>query len=201
MRRRTAERAAMRQVSFRQMKDGTQAEYLFLSELEREYIARLPDRILLALRGLDEGLGGYRVTRLEHSLQTATRAQADGADDEMIAAALIHDLGDALAPENHSNYAAEILRPYVRAEVTWVVEHHGLFQKVYYAHFFGEDPELRAAYRDHPYYESCIRFCERWDQASFDPDYPTRPLEHFEPLLRRIFSRRAFDPAILDPGK
>lgn len=187
----------MRTVSFRQMKDGTEAEYLFLHRLEREYIGRLPDRILAALRALDDGLSGYRVTRLEHSLQTATRAEADGADEEMIAGALIHDVGDGLAPENHSNYAAEILRPYVRTEVTWVVEHHGLFQKLYYARFFGEDPELRAAYRDHPYYASCARFCERWDQAAFDPDYPTRPLEHFEPLVRRVFSRRAFDPAIL----
>lgn len=188
----------MRTVSFRQMKDGTKAEYQFLNELERQYIAQLPDRILGALRALDDGLGGYRVTRLEHSLQTATRAQADGADEEMIFGALLHDLGDALAPENHSNYAAEIIRPYVRAEVTWVVEHHGLFQKIYYAHFLGEDPQLRTAYRDHRWYGSCVRFCERWDQAAFDPDYPTRPLEHFEPLVRRICSRRAFDPAIIE---
>jgi predicted HD phosphohydrolase len=187
----------MHTVSFRQMKDGTQAEYLFLNRLERDYIGRLPDRILHALRALDDALGGYRVTRLAHSLQTATRAEADGADEEMIAGALIHDLGDSLAPENHSRYAAEIIRPYVRAEVTWVVEHHGLFQKVYYAHFFGEDPELRAAYREHACYESCVRFCERWDQAAFDPDYPTRSLEHFEPLVRAIFSRRAFDPAVI----
>lgn len=187
----------MRTVRFRQMKDGTEAEYLLLHQLEREYIGQLPDRILAALRALDGGLAGYQVTRLEHSLQTATRAEADGADEEMIAGALVHDLGDGLAPENHSNYAAEIIRPYVRAEVTWVVEHHGLFQKVYYAHFFGENPELRKRYRDHPYYESCVRFCERWDQAAFDPDYPTRPLEHFEPLVRRIFSRHAFDPSVI----
>jgi predicted HD phosphohydrolase len=187
----------MRTVSFRQMRDGTKADYQFLSELERQYIARLPDRILQALRAMDDGLAGYRVTRLEHSLQTATRAEADGADEEMVVGALVHDLGDSLAPENHSNYAAEIVRPYVRAEVTWVVEHHGLFQKVYYAHFFGDDPEQRVAYRDHPYYQSCVRFCERWDQAAFDPEYPTRPLEHFEALVRRIFSRRAFDPAVI----
>src|SRR5512146_79026 len=147
----------MHTVRFRQMKDGTEAEYLLLHHLEREYIGQLPDRILAALRALDGGLAGYQVTRLEHSLQTATRAEADGADEEMIVGALVHDLGDSLAPENHSNYAAEIIRPYVRAEVTWVVEHHGLFQKVYYADFLGEDPELRAAHRDHPYYESCVR--------------------------------------------
>lgn len=187
----------MRAVRFRQMKDGTKAEYAFLSRLERGYIEQLPERILAALQGLDDGLGGYQVTRLEHSLQAATRAEADGADEEMVFGTLLHDLGDQLAPENHSRYAAEIIRPYVRAEVTWVVEHHGVFQKIYYGHFLGEDPELRAAYRDHPCYDSCVRFCERWDQAAFDPDYPTRSLEHFAPLVRRILSRQAFDSAVI----
>ena len=187
----------MRAVRFRQMKDGTKAEYAFLSRLERGYIEQLPERIFAALQGLDDGLGGYQVTRLEHSLQAATRAEADGADEDMVFGALLHDLGDPLAPENHSRYAAEIIRPYVRAEVTWVVEHHGLFQKIYYGHFLGEDPELRAAYRDHPCYDSCVRFCERWDQAAFDPDYPTQSLEHFAPLVRRILSRPAFDSAVI----
>jgi predicted HD phosphohydrolase len=187
----------MQTVSFRRMKDGTKADYEFLGELEQQFIDQLPDRILGALRALDDTLSGYQVTRLEHSLQTATRAEADGADEEMVLGALLHDLGDDLAPENHSQYAAVILRPYVRPEVTWVVEHHGLFQKVYYAHHFGEDPYARDVYRDHPYYDSAVRFCERWDQASFDPDYPTKPLEHFEPLVRRIFSREPFDPAVV----
>lgn len=187
----------MRTVQFRQMKDGTKAEYTFLNRLERGYIKQLPERVFAALRALDDGLGGYQVTRLQHSLQTATRAEADGADEEMVVGALLHDLGDSLAPENHSRHAAEIIRPYVRAEVTWVVEHHGLFQKVYYGHFFGEDPQLRERFRDHPYYESCVWFCERWDQASFDPDYPWQPLEHFAPIVRRILSRPAFDSDIV----
>jgi len=190
----------MQTVSFRQMKDGTKADYDFLARLEADYIEGLPDRILGALRALDDTLSGYQVTRLEHSLQSATRAEADGADEEMVLAALLHDLGDDLAPENHSQYAAAIVRPYVRPEVTWVVAHHGLFQKVYYAHHFGEDPHARDAYRDHPWYASCVRFCERWDQASFDPDYPTQPLEHFEPLIRRLFARQPFDPAVVERG-
>ena len=188
----------MEAVSFRQMKDGTKADYEFLGALEQEFIDQLPERILGALRALDDTLSGYQVTRLEHSLQTATRAEADGVDEEMVLGALIHDLGDDLAPENHSQYAAVIIRPYVRPEVTWVVEHHGLFQKVYYAHHFGEDPYARDVYRDHPYYSSCVRFCEDWDQASFDPDYPAKPLEHFEPMVRRIFSREPFDPAVVE---
>ena len=184
-------------VQFTRMADGTRDEYLFLRELEEDYVSRLPARILTALRQLDDGLGGYQVTRLGHSLQTASRAQADGADIEMVVAALIHDIGDDLAPENHSQLAAAVIRPYVRAEVTWTVAMHGAFQLQYYGHHLGLDPNARDQYRDHPWYETCDQFCARWDQASFDPGYPTLPLEAFEPLVREIFSRPAFDPAIV----
>lgn len=186
---------AMEQVQFTQMRDGTYEEYQFLHGLERQYIDALPDRILDGLRLLDDGLGGYRVTRFEHSLQSATRAERDGADIEWIVAALVHDIGDGLAPANHSQLAASIIRPYVREEVTWVVNMHGLFQQHYYGQHVGLDPDAREAYRDHPWFDSCERFCERWDQAAFDPDYPTESLEHFEPMVREIFSRPAFDGA------
>lgn len=186
----------MSTVSFRQMKDGTRADYELLERIERQYVAALPERILDALRALDTSFGGYQVTRLEHCLQTATRAEEDGADEELVLGALVHDLGDVLAPHNHSQYAAAIIRPYVREEVTWIIEHHGLFQMYYYAHHVGGDPNARDRYRDHQWFDACASFCERWDQAAFDPDYPTRPLEHFEPLVRRIFSRTPFDSAI-----
>ena len=184
----------METVKFRQMKDGTKEEYLFLTKHEDEYAKGLPDRILQALENLENTLSGYQVSRLEHSLQSATRAEADGADEEMIVAALIHDLGDDLAPHNHSQYAASILRPYVRPEVTWVINQHGLFQNFYYAHHLGGDPNEREYLKDHPWYQSCVDFCEKWDQSSFDPDYPTKPLSYFEPMVRRIFTRTAFDP-------
>lgn len=184
----------MQVVQFRQMKDGTKEEYEFLTEHEEAYAKGLPDRILQALKNLENTLSGYQVSRLEHSLQSATRAEADGADKEMIVAALIHDLGDDLAPHNHSQYAASILRPYVRPQVTWVINQHGLFQNFYYAHHLGGDPNERDYLKDHPWYQSCVDFCERWDQSSFDPDYPTKPLEYFEPMVRDIFTRPAFDP-------
>lgn len=179
------------------MKFGTSEDYHLLADLEEHYVDELPDRILAALVGLGDSLDGYQVTRLEHALQTATRAEADGADDEMVLAALVHDLGDTLAPRNHGEYAAAILRPYVRPEVAWVVEHHGTFQARYYAHFFGDDPRIEEHHGGHRYFDSCARFCERWDQAAFDPDYPTLPLSHFEPLVRRIFARRPFDPDVI----
>lgn len=187
----------MHTVAFTQMKDGTQEEYVFLQKLEHDYIRALPDRLLQALQRLDGSLQGYKVSRLEHSLQSATRAEADGADLETIVAALVHDLGDELAPENHSQLAAAILRPYVRAEVTWVVEMHGLFQMQYYAHHYGKDPDGYLAYKDHPWFDACNRFCGLYDQAAFDPAYPTKPLSYFEPMLREVFGRTPFDPAVL----
>jgi predicted HD phosphohydrolase len=187
----------MQQVEFIEMKDGTREEYVFLQGLEHDYIRQLPERLLQGLQRLDGSLQGYKVSRLEHSLQSATRAENDGADIEMVVAALVHDIGDELAPENHSQMAASILRPYVRAEVTWVVEMHGLFQMQFYAHHYGKDATGHLAYRDHPWFESCQRFVTVYDQAAFDPSYPTQPISHFEPMLREVFTRKPFDPAVL----
>ena len=188
----------MKAVAFKQMKDGTREEYAFLQKLEHDYIRALPDRLLVALGQLGDSLQGYQISRLEHSLQTASRAEDDGADIEMIVAALLHDIGDELAPENHSQLAASILRPYVRAEVTWVIEMHGLFQMQYYALHYGKDDQGHLQYLDHPWSESCQHFCEKYDQAAFDPAYPTKPLSHFAPMLRQIFSRDPFDPKVLN---
>ena len=137
-------------VSFLRMEDGTREDYELLDRAERDYVRALPDRVLAALLKLDQSLPGYRVSRLDHSLQTATRALRDGADDELIVAALIHDVGDELAPYNHSEVAAGIIRPYVRPEVTWIVEQHGLFQSYYYAHYAGRDRNAREKFRGHP---------------------------------------------------
>jgi predicted HD phosphohydrolase len=180
-------------VSFRRMEDGTREDYLLLDRSERDFAAGLPDRVLEALRKLDSTLDGYPVTRLEHSLQVATRAEAAGADEELVLGALVHDIGDELAPYNHAEIAAAILRPYVRPKVTWIVEQHGLFQTYYYVHHLGGDRHAREKLKGHAWYDACVAFCE-WDQASFDPDYATLPLTHFEPLVRRILSREPDDP-------
>jgi predicted HD phosphohydrolase len=181
-------------VSFHRMEDGTREDYALLDRAEREYVHALPDRLLEALRKLDQSLQGYPVSRLSHSLQAATRALKDGADDELVVAALIHDVGDDLAPYNHSEIAAGIIRPYVRPEVTWIVEQHGLFQTYYYAHHYDRDRNAREKFRGHPWYQACKDFCADWDQCSFDPGYPSEPLAAFEPRLREIFSRPAHDP-------
>ena len=187
-------------VSFSRMDEGTPQDYALLDKLEHEFAADLPDRLLGALEGLRSSLAGYRVDRLEHSLQSATRAEQDGADIELVVAALVHDLGDDLAPLNHSQMAAAIIRPYVREEVTWIIEHHGVFQMYYYGEAAGVNKDERERYRGHKWFDSCEMFCRDWDQMSFDPDYPTRPLSHFEPRLREVFTRKPFDPAIIMPA-
>ncbi|MFT6878809.1 MAG: putative HD phosphohydrolase [Granulosicoccus sp.] len=179
-------------VSFNRMDEGTVQDYALLDKFERQHIKGLPDRLLEALVELKNSLAGYKISRLEHSLQSASRAEDDNADVELIVAALIHDLGDELAPENHSQLAASIIRPYVRAEVTWAVHMHGLFQMQFYGAQLGLPTDGHLKYKNHPWFTTCQRFCDDWDQQAFDPDYPTRPLSHFEPMLREIFSRPAF---------
>jgi predicted HD phosphohydrolase len=187
-------------VGFTQMKDGTAEDYAFLTEHEVAYTQGTADRLLAALVDLDKGLSGYQVTRLGHSLQTATRAWRDGADEDWMVAALLHDIGDIYAPYNHDEYAASILRPFVREQCAWVVEKHGDFQMIYYGHHVGADPHKRDQYVDYAYFDDCAEFCERWDQSSFDPDYDTLPLEHFAPMVRAVFSRTPYDPAVIRPG-
>ena len=181
-------------VSFRRMEDGTKEDYDLLDESERKNAAGLPGRILQAVRNLDHSLEGYPVSRLGHSLQTATRALRDGADDELIVAALIHDVGDELAPYNHAEVAAGIIRPYVRPEVAWIVEQHGLVQTYYYVHHNGGNRYMRDVLKGHKWFQACVDFCHKWDQSSFDPEYPSLPLEAFEAHVKRIFGRKAHDP-------
>ena len=179
----------MKTVKFTEMKKGSKEDYELLAEYEKNYVNELPDRILESLKNLDNSVDGYQVSRLEHSLQSATRAEKDGADEEMIVATLLHDIGDSLAPYNHSQLIAAVLRPYVSEKVHWIMLHHGLFQEYYYAHHLGKDRNSRDKNKDHPYYQDAIDFCEKWDQKSFDPNYESFPLDHFEPMVRRLFSK------------
>ncbi len=188
-------------VSFTAMADGTQGDYEMLAEREKIFNAGTADRLIQEMRGqAGDTITGYKISRLEHGLQTATRARRDGADIDWVVAALLHDIGDGLAPQNHDKFAAEIMRPFMRDEVVWVVEHHGVFQMYYYAHHYGWDRELRETYKESPYYQSCVDFCARWDQSSFDPDYPMDPLESFEADIRTVFSRKAYDADVQQVG-
>lgn len=182
----------MKQVQFRAMLDGTKPEYDLIAAHDAQNAAQLPDRLLTWLQMM-EGPSPYRVSRLEHCLQTATRAERSGADEETVVCALLHDIGDVLAPTNHSQVAAAILRPYVSEQNVWIIEHHGLFQGYYYFQHYGQDRNARDQYREHPHYDACVAFCHNWDQASFDPDYDSESLAHFDPKLRRILDRQPKD--------
>jgi predicted HD phosphohydrolase len=176
-------------VSFTRMDEGTREEYALLGRLYREHASGLADNLLGILGQMAGDKLGYQIDRYQHSLQTATRAQRDGADEETVVCALLHDIGDVLAPENHSQVGAAILRPYVSDRNYWVIQHHGLFQGYYYFHHQGQDRHARDVFKDHPHYQACVNFCARWDQVSFDPDYDTLPLAFFEPMVRRLFGR------------
>ena len=191
----------MEHVKFTQMKDGDKEDYTFLTEHEIEYTKGTADRLLKALVSLDEGLSGYQITRLGHSVQSATRAYRDGADIDWIVSALLHDIGDIFAPYNHDEYAATILKPFVREQCTWVVEKHGDFQMIYYGDHVGGNPNKRDAYKDHPYFEDCVEFCERWDQSSFDPTYESKPIEFFADMVREVFARTPYDPKVIRAGE
>ena len=153
-----------------------------------EDAARLPGRLMDAVAQLDQFQGPLKVTRLEHSLQSATRAHRAGKDKEYVAAALIHDIGDALAPHSHGEFVGAVLKPFVSERVCWIIQKHALFQAYYYAHLMGADRNARDKYRDHPYYDDCVEFCEHFDQNCFDPDYDSLPLEFFRPIVEEVFS-------------
>ena len=144
---------------------------------------------------------GYQISRYEHSLQTATRAYRHGENEETIVAALIHDIGGTLAPYNHGAIAAEILKPYVSEKIYWIVKHHDLFVTYYWGHYRGLDRYAREKYREHPYYQATVDFCQNYDQNSFDPNYDTLPLEFFEPIVDKVFEKPRHNSAYLTEKK
>jgi len=187
---------------FRRMQDGTAADYAVIEAAEQAYFAKLPGRIIDAVAGLAaDGLDGYPVDRTQHSLQSASRALRDGRETEYVVAALVHDVGDALAPFSHGRLAASILRPFVSARIAWIVEHHPVFQTYHYGPYLGVDKNARERYRGHQWFDDTAEFCARYDENCFDRDYDSLPLEHFVPLVREIFGREpAFPETVPLPG-
>ena len=175
--------------AFTAMRRATAEDYEVIVRHEREFVAGLPDRILAGIGALSGSSAGYAVSRLEHSLQSASRAERDGRSDEYVAACLVHDMGDFLAPYHHGALAAAILNGFVPEELVWIVEHHPVFQLYYYGQFVGADPDSRERYRGHRWFDATVEFCENYDENCFDPTYESFPLEHFAPLVHRIFSR------------
>ena len=171
------------------MADGTAEDWQIIVAHAAPFTKDLPNRLVAHLKLLAGDCGGYAVDRLEHSLQTATRAAQAGEDEEYVVCALLHDIGDTLGPSNHADIAAAIVKPYVGERNHWIVEKHGMFQGYYFFHFLGLDRTARDQYRGHPHFEATAQFCHRYDQNSFDPDFKSMPLEAFVPMIGRVFAR------------
>lgn len=178
--------------SFRRMDESTAEQWAVIGAETFKNQPRVAEQVLSMLRGLESITDGFSTNQLVHCLQTATRAERDGADTETIVASLCHDIGKLISVPNHPAIAAEILKPYVRPEVYDMIRVHQDFQGAHYYHHFGGDPNAREKHRDaldDETFTLAQKFADDWDQTSFDPDYDTLPLEHFEPMVREVFAR------------
>ena len=180
---------------FRRMDEGTDADFQVLARVHQANVEALPDLLLGMLTELRAD-AAYPVDRLEHSLQTATRALRDEADEELVVCALLHDVGESLGPFDHGAVVAAILQPFVSEANRWMLEHHGVFQTYFYGDHLGLDPNAREAFRDSPHYDLTVRFTSRWDEVSFDPDYPSEPMSTFEPMVRRVLHKDWSPPTV-----
>src|SRR4051794_17543970 len=172
-------------VSFTRMQDGTAEDYALLDRVETEELQTFPDRVLGWLLTLDTS-AGYQISRLDHSLQAATRAHRAGEDEETVVCALLHDIGDYLGPANHSEVAAAMLRPYISEKNYWIVKHHGAFQGSYYSPRVGMARTARKRGRAHDHSQAPVDFCATYDQTPFAPGSAPEPLSFFEPMVRRV---------------
>ena len=176
-------------VSYVRMDEGTVEDYALAAALAKPFMAATPERLLAFMESLHYTFPGGQIDRYAHCLQTATRAEDAGECEEIIVAGLLHDIGDSLAPHNHADVGADILRPYVSRHTYWMLKHHGVFQGYYFWDKVGLDRNARERFRGHPAYEMTVRFTGDYDQMAFDPGYETRPIEYFEPMVKRIFAR------------
>ena len=174
--------------TFTRMDESTAEEWARIGAETAADQPRCAEVVLSLLRSLEGVTVGFAVDQLTHCLQTATLAEKAGADDEVVVAALCHDIGKAISIPNHPAIAAEILRPYVRREVYDMIRVHQDFQGRHYYQYFGADPNAREQYQGQPWYPLAAQFADEWDQRAFDPEYDTLPLEHFEGRVRKLFS-------------
>jgi predicted HD phosphohydrolase len=174
---------------FHAMTESTRDDWQLIGGELKRFARQLPDRLIAHLKLLDGDYSGFPVDRLEHCLQTATRAYQAGQDEEYVVCALLHDIGDTLGPLNHADMAAVIVEPFVSEANHWMVKHHAIFQGYYFFHFLGLDRDGREKFRGHPHFARTEEFCRVFDQVAFDPNFRSMPLEAFEPMLQKLFSQ------------
>ena len=178
----------MERARFHTMVDSTRDDWSIINNAMKPFAAELPDRMLTHLKMLQGDCGGFAIDRLDHCLQTATRAAQAGRDEEYVVCALFHDIGDILGPRNHADVAAAMLKPFVSEQNFWMVEKHAIFQGYYFFHHLGLDRNMRDQFRGNPWYDYTEEFCCVYDGPAFDPDYRSMPLAEFEPAVRRVLT-------------
>jgi phosphonate degradation associated HDIG domain protein len=168
-------------------------------------------------RGAESYLG-EDVTMSEHMLQGAALAEAEGASDELVAAALLHDIGhytgefgedyiDQGVDDLHEEAGAKVLEPYFPEVITECVRLHVAAKRFLCATdpaYFGKLSEASVrtlalqggpmsreeaeAFRATPYFREAVRV-RLWDEEGKVPGKPTPAIEHYLPLLQRVVDR------------
>lgn len=184
-----------KRATFRRFDECTPEDIQTVGENFKALADGLPDRVLAHLKLLDGDFGGFNVDRLEHSLQTATRAHRDGRNEEYVVCALLHDIGDTLGTYDHGAVAAAILKPFISEANHWMLENHTVFQGYYYFEHLGGDKNARDVHKDSPHFEHTKEFIEKYDMPAFDENYDSMSLKEFEPMVRRVMSKDPLAPA------
>lgn len=174
--------------TFTRMDESTAEQWSVIGAETMANQPRVAEEVLSMLARLESIVDGFSTNQLVHALQTATFAEANGADEELVVASLCHDVGKLISVMNHPAIAAAILKPYVRPEVYDTVRVHQDFQGRHYYQHFGGDVNARDKYEGEIFYKMAAQFADEWDQTAFDPDGPYEALEHFEPMVRRVFA-------------
>ena len=145
--------------------------------------------MMLLTQQRDDECYGPPINGYQHCLQTTTRALQAGESEEVIVCSLFHDVGEKMAPFSHGAVIADILQPFISERNEWMLRHHPAFQQYHFLQHPSADRHAREAFRGSPHFDYTARYCELYDQNSFDPDFATLPLEHFEPIVAAFFSR------------
>ena len=174
---------------FHDMLDGTQEDWQAIMTHLVPFSKNGGARVLEHLKLLDGDCGGFAIDRLQHCLQTATRAHRDGRAEDYVVMALLHDIGDTLGAYNHPDIAAAIIKPFVSEELLWITQHHGIFQGYNFFHYLGLDRNMRDKFAGEPHAAACQEFIDKYDCPAFDPNYDSAPLSFFEPMVMKLFEK------------
>jgi len=174
---------------FTRMQDGTAEDWAIIGAAHKEHFSKTPAHLMDMLRSLQQVTVGFACDQLQHSLMTGTLARRDGASDEEVAIALLHDIGKAVNIPNHGPIGAELMRPYVSEDAYHAIYNHQHFQGKYYYEFAGGNPNMREDFTQESWYDLAVKLVDRWDAPAFDPDFEVDSLESFEPLLEKLFAQ------------